>query len=51
MHLLAVCGRRAGGAEAVTYRDVENRLRSQNLAMLGRRYIRDLRADALIEMK
>ncbi|MGV9005516.1 MAG: peptidylprolyl isomerase [Brevundimonas sp.] len=51
VHLLAVCGRRAGGAEAPTYREVENRLRGQNLAMLGRRYIRDLRADALIEMK
>ncbi|WP_339871942.1 peptidylprolyl isomerase [uncultured Brevundimonas sp.] len=51
VHLVAVCGRRAGGIEAPSYRDVENRLRSQNLAMLGRRYIRDLRADALIEMK
>lgn len=51
VHLLAVCGRRAGGIEAASYRDVENRLRGQNLAMLGRRYIRDLRADALIEMK
>ena len=51
VHLVAVCGRRAGGIEAPSYRDVENRLRGQNLAMLGRRYIRDLRADALIEMK
>ena len=51
IHLVAVCGRRAGGVEAPSYRDVENRLRGQNLAMLGRRYIRDLRADALIEMK
>jgi len=51
VHLIAVCGRRAGGIEAPSYRDVENQLRSQNLAMLGRRYIRDLRADALIEMK
>ncbi|MDI1280196.1 peptidylprolyl isomerase [Brevundimonas sp.] len=51
VHLLAVCGRRAGGIEAPTFRDVEGRLRGQNLAMLGRRYIRDLRADALIEMK
>ena len=51
LHLVAVCGRRLGGAEAPTYREVEARLESQNLAMLARRYIRDLRADALIEVK
>ena len=51
VHLLALCGRRVGGAEAPTYRDIENRLSRTNLATLGRRYMRDLRADALIEMK
>ncbi|WP_292092003.1 peptidylprolyl isomerase [Brevundimonas sp.] len=51
VHLLAVCGRRAGGPEAPSYAEVENRLRMQNLSMLARRYIRDLRSDALIEMK
>jgi peptidyl-prolyl cis-trans isomerase SurA len=51
LHLLAVCGRRVGGADVPTYREVEGRLQNQNLAMLARRYIRDLRADALIEMK
>ncbi|RZJ91793.1 MAG: peptidylprolyl isomerase, partial [Brevundimonas sp.] len=51
VHLLAVCGRRLGGPEAPTYQDIEGRLRSQTLAMLGRRYMRDLRADALIEYK
>lgn len=51
IHLLAVCGRRVGGVDVPTYQDVEGRLRNQNLAMLARRYIRDLRADALIEMK
>lgn len=51
VHLLAVCGRRLGGPQAPTYQDIEGRLRSQNLAMLGRRYMRDLRADALIEFK
>ncbi|WP_396593641.1 peptidylprolyl isomerase [Brevundimonas sp. R86498] len=51
LHLLAVCGKRVGGADAPTYREVESRLQNQNLAMLARRYIRDLRADALIEMK
>ena len=51
VHLVAVCGRRAGGADVPTARDVEGRLQNQNLAMLARRYLRDLRADALIELK
>lgn len=51
LHLLAVCGRRAGGAEAPDRRQVENQLFVQNLSTLGRRYMRDLREDALIEMK
>lgn len=51
IHLLAVCGRRVGGPDAPTVQQVENRLQNQNLSMLARRYIRDLRADALIEMK
>ena len=51
VHLLAVCGRRVGGPDAPSAQQVESRLQSQNLNMLGRRYIRDLRADALIEMK
>jgi peptidyl-prolyl cis-trans isomerase SurA len=51
LHLVAVCGRRVGGADVPSYREVENRLQNQNLAMLARRYIRDLRADALIEVK
>lgn len=51
VHLVAVCGRRVGGPDVPTFQQVENRLQNQNLAMLARRYIRDLRADALIEEK
>lgn len=51
LHLVAVCGRRVGGTDAPSYQQVESRLLSQNLAMMARRYIRDLRADALIETK
>lgn len=51
LHLVAVCGRRVGGVDAPTALDVERRLRGQNLAVLERRYLRDLRQDALIEMK
>jgi len=51
VHLLAVCGRRAGGAEAPNERQIENRLFGQNLQTLERRYIRDLRQDSAIEIK
>ena len=51
LHLIAVCGRRAGGPEIPSREEVEFRLRNANLAMLARRYMRDLRADSLIELK
>ena len=51
VHLLGVCGRRVGGTEAPNPEEVESQLFRQNLATLGRRYMRDLREDALIEMK
>ncbi|QBX37815.1 peptidylprolyl isomerase [Brevundimonas sp. S30B] len=51
LHLLAVCGRRTGGPDAPTFQQVENRLRNQALVMMERRYMRDLRADSLIELK
>lgn len=51
LHLLAVCGRRMGGTEAPNPQEVENQLFRQNLATLGRRYMRDLREDALIEYR
>ena len=51
LHLLAVCGRRVGGVEAPNPQAIENQLFRQNLATLGRRYMRDLREDALIEFK
>ena len=51
LHLLAVCDRRVGGPDMPSRQQVENRLQGQNYAMLGRRYLRDLREDALIEIK
>ena len=35
----------------VTKEDIENRLFNQELSMLARRYLRDLRRDATIEMR
>ena len=51
LHLVAVCGRRVGGPEIPARQEIEFRLRQANLSMLARRYMRDLRADALIELK
>jgi peptidyl-prolyl cis-trans isomerase SurA len=51
VHLVGVCGRRVGSAALPSRADVENRLQRSQLSMLERRYIRDLRADALIETK
>ena len=51
LHLLAVCDRRVGGPEVPSRQQIENRLQGQNFSMLGRRYLRDLREDALIEIK
>ncbi len=51
IHLLGVCGRRVGGTEAPNPQEIENTLFRANLATLGRRYMRDLREDALIEYK
>lgn len=38
-------------ADDVTKEEIENRLFNQELSMLARRYLRDLRRDATIEMK
>ena len=51
LHLVAVCGRRVGGPEAPNRQQVENRLRSQNLAVLERRHHPALRKPALHEFK
>jgi peptidyl-prolyl cis-trans isomerase SurA len=51
LHLVGVCGRRVGSAALPGRDEVEDRLQRSQLSMLERRYIRDLRADALIERK
>lgn len=44
-------GPRTVKAEEVTKESIENRLFNQELSMLARRYLRDLRRDATIEMR
>ncbi len=51
LHLIAVCGKRQGGANAPTHDQIENRLRGAQLALIAKRYLRDLRNQATIETR
>ncbi len=51
LHLIAVCGRRHGGAQAMTPEQIQNRLYGQELSMIAKRQIRDLRNSATIETR
>jgi peptidyl-prolyl cis-trans isomerase SurA len=52
LHLIAVCGKRAsGGGEALDHDQIETRLFGQQLSMMSRRYMRDLRNSATIETR
>ena len=51
LHLVAVCGKRTGGTRVPTAEQVEDTLYSQQLAMVSRRYLRDLRNSATIETR
>jgi peptidyl-prolyl cis-trans isomerase SurA len=49
VHALMVCGRRTGDAQLPSTRELENRLLGEQLTMVSRRYLRDLRNSATIE--
>jgi len=49
VNVLYVCDRRLAGDNAMGRSDVENQLVNQRLAMLGKRYLRELRTSATIE--
>lgn len=51
LHLVAVCGRRAAGGGIADKEQIERRLRGQQLSMIARRYMRDLRNSATIETR
>lgn len=51
LHVLAVCSKRAAGAENLSAEQIENRLYGQQLSMIARRYMRDLRTSATIETR
>ena len=50
LHLVAVCGKRSASAN-VDREQIENRLMGQQLSMIARRYMRDLRNSATIETR
>ncbi|MGH7025135.1 MAG: peptidylprolyl isomerase [Caulobacteraceae bacterium] len=51
LHLIAVCSRHMGGVQALTTDQIENRLYGQELAMIAKRQLRDLRNSATIEVR
>jgi peptidyl-prolyl cis-trans isomerase SurA len=51
LHLVAVCGRRDASAAQVDKQQIEQRLFGQQLSMIARRYMRDLRNSATIETR
>ena len=52
LHILTVCSRGAGGGQGAANREqIEGRLYGQQLSMIARRYMRDLRTAATIETR
>jgi peptidyl-prolyl cis-trans isomerase SurA len=51
VHVVALCGQRQAGVDVPNKDQVENRLYQQQMSMLSKRYLRDLRNSAAIEMR
>jgi peptidyl-prolyl cis-trans isomerase SurA len=51
VHLVAVCAKRSSGAKMPTKADVSNRLYAEQLSVMSKRYLRDLRNSATIEAR
>ncbi len=51
LHVLAVCGKRSAGEAQADHDQIESRLTGQQLSMIARRYMRDLRNSATIETR
>jgi len=51
INVLYVCDKTAAGDDAPTRDQIEQRLTQQKVSMLGRRYLRDVRAAATIESR
>lgn len=51
LHLVAVCSKHAGGSKMPTREQIQSRLQSEQLSVMSRRYLRDLRNSATIEAR
>jgi peptidyl-prolyl cis-trans isomerase SurA len=51
LHLIAVCGKRQSGLTLPSREEVESRLEDEQLSLISRRYLRDLRNSATIETR
>ena len=51
LHLIAMCDKRLGGAQQMTREQIQNRLYGEELAMIAKRQLRDLRNSATIETR
>ncbi|MDR3511338.1 MAG: peptidylprolyl isomerase [Caulobacteraceae bacterium] len=51
LHLIAVCAKRESGVTLPSREEVESRLEDEQLSLISRRYLRDLRNSATIETR
>ncbi len=51
IRVFIVCGRDEPEVQLPSFDDIENRLSQQRLALMARRYLRDLRRDAIVDYK
>jgi len=51
LHLLMVCSKRSSTAQGLTHDQIENQLMGEQLEMINKRYLRDLRNSASIEVR
>jgi len=51
VHIIAVCDRHSGSTNQLTREQIENRLMGEELAMISKRQLRDLRNSATIETR
>jgi peptidyl-prolyl cis-trans isomerase SurA len=51
LHLVALCGKRQSGVTLPSREEIEARLEDQKLSLVARRYLRDLRASATIDLR
>ncbi len=51
LHIIVLCTKNDAPAAQISRKDIETRIWGQQMAMLSRRYLRDLRRDAVVEMR